>query len=123
MSKPLILGNIIVGTSVKKIFKVSLAPIQSTNVEHKAADMPTRARKIRSVSFSLVDPMEARMNVYADHFTCFSTYVKRLVQRDMENGVVIHGFPSLNLSDTDCGTMTSDLEARKRGESPNGGGI
>lgn len=88
MSKPLL----ITGPAVKKTFNSSIPRIEkSTELkivtvtkEHK--NPSPKARKIRPVSFSLSDPLESKMTDYADCFSCFSTYIKRLIQRDMENG-------------------------------------
>lgn len=42
-------------------------------------------RKVEPVSFNLDDPFEKRLHEHAKAHT-FSTYVKRLIQRDMEGG-------------------------------------
>ena len=42
-------------------------------------------RKVEPTSFNLDDPFEKRLHDHAKQFT-FSTYVKRLIQRDMEGG-------------------------------------
>lgn len=44
-------------------------------------------RKIHSVSFSLSDPFEQKLLKHAEQNGAFSTYIKRLIQRDMEKGV------------------------------------
>lgn len=41
-------------------------------------------RKNKSVSFNLSDKFEAKLLSHADDYSCFSTYVKRLIQNDMQ---------------------------------------
>ncbi|WP_083465537.1 hypothetical protein [Thalassobacillus sp. C254] len=41
-------------------------------------------QKTKSVSFNLNDPYEERLLKHAKQFPVFSAYVKRLIQRDME---------------------------------------
>lgn len=43
-------------------------------------------KKVKSVAFNVADPMEYQMFHYAMEKQYFSTYVKRLIQRDMEDG-------------------------------------
>lgn len=43
-------------------------------------------KKVKSVAFNIADPMEYMLYQYANKHKYFSTYVKRLIQRDMENG-------------------------------------
>lgn len=43
-------------------------------------------KKVKSVAFNTADPMENALYQYANKNKYFSTYVKRLIQRDMENG-------------------------------------
>lgn len=45
-----------------------------------------RERKIRSTSFNVADPLEQKLNAHADRFSCFSTYVKRLIHQDILSG-------------------------------------
>jgi hypothetical protein len=64
-------------------------PIQAEalpSIPKKAEQVPLKKedRKVRSVSFNLTDPAEIRMNKFADKKSSFSTYVKGLIQRDME---------------------------------------
>ncbi|SMQ76013.1 hypothetical protein SAMN05444673_2613 [Bacillus sp. OV166] len=49
------------------------------------------AKEIRnkSVSFNLVDPFQKQMKDYAEQYPNFSAYVKRLIQRDMEEGTKV----------------------------------
>lgn len=41
----------------------------------------------KSVSFNVSDPFQQQMKDYTEQFPNFSGYVKRLIQRDMENGI------------------------------------
>ncbi|QNI20418.1 hypothetical protein A6E27_23115 [Bacillus cereus] len=43
-------------------------------------------KKVKSVAFNVADSMEYEMFHYAMKQQYFSTYVKRLIQRDMEDG-------------------------------------
>lgn len=43
-------------------------------------------KKVKSVSFNVADPIEYALYQYALKNKYFSTYVKRLIQRDMEHG-------------------------------------
>jgi hypothetical protein len=45
-----------------------------------------KSKEVKSVAFSHSDPMEQRLLEYALKQRYFSTYVKRLIQRDMEQG-------------------------------------
>ncbi|WP_096199531.1 hypothetical protein [Bacillus sp. FJAT-45350] len=40
--------------------------------------------KVKSVSFNLSDPYEKKLLEHASMFNVFSAYVKRLIQKDME---------------------------------------
>ncbi|WP_366160527.1 hypothetical protein ABXS71_16720 [Bacillus infantis] len=40
----------------------------------------------KSVSFNLLDPYQALMKKHAEQYPNFSGYIKRLIQRDMEDG-------------------------------------
>jgi hypothetical protein len=40
---------------------------------------------VKSVAFQLEDPMEEKLYEYAMKNKYFSTYIKRLIQRDMES--------------------------------------
>lgn len=41
-------------------------------------------KKVKSVAFQLADPMEFKLFHFSMKNSYFSTYVKRLIQRDME---------------------------------------
>ncbi|WPF65001.1 hypothetical protein YTCETSXE_CDS0045 [Staphylococcus phage MVC_VPHSA2] len=43
-------------------------------------------KKVKSVAFQLADPMEFKLFHFSMKQSYFSTYVKRLIQRDMEQG-------------------------------------
>lgn len=43
-------------------------------------------KKVKSVAFNISDPIEYALYQYALEHKYFSTYVKRLIQRDMEHG-------------------------------------
>lgn len=43
-------------------------------------------KKVKSVAFNIADPIEFALYQYAQQHKYFSTYVKRLIQRDMEHG-------------------------------------
>lgn len=43
-------------------------------------------KKVKSVAFNVADPIEYALYQYAKKNKYFSTYVKRLIQRDMEHG-------------------------------------
>lgn len=43
-------------------------------------------KKVKSVAFNVSDPIEYALYNYALGHSYFSTYVKRLIQRDMEHG-------------------------------------
>ncbi|PEM30186.1 hypothetical protein CN598_12740 [Bacillus wiedmannii] len=43
-------------------------------------------KKVKSIAFNVADPMEYQLYHFAHQQKYFSTYVKRLIQRDMENG-------------------------------------
>jgi hypothetical protein len=45
-----------------------------------------KTRQIKSVSFALDDNYEAELFEFASKNKHFSTYIKRLIQRDMERG-------------------------------------
>jgi hypothetical protein len=40
----------------------------------------------KSVSFNMLDPFQAQMIKHVEQYPNFSAYIKRLIQRDMENG-------------------------------------
>ncbi|WP_083477586.1 hypothetical protein [Alkalihalophilus marmarensis] len=44
------------------------------------------SKKTKSVSFNLSDPYEQLLLDHTSRFTNFSAYIKRLIQRDMEEG-------------------------------------
>ncbi|WP_100373061.1 hypothetical protein [Bacillus sp. FJAT-45037] len=44
------------------------------------------SKKTKSVAFNLLDPYEQQLLEHTSQFTNFSTYMKRLIQRDMEEG-------------------------------------
>lgn len=48
-------------------------------------------KKVKSVAFNVADPMEFKLYHYALKQAYFSTYVKRLIQRDMEGGHKLDG--------------------------------
>ncbi|MEH7308988.1 hypothetical protein [Neobacillus drentensis] len=43
-------------------------------------------RTVKSVPFNLDDPFESELLEHCNQFTQFATYIKRLIQRDMEQG-------------------------------------
>lgn len=43
-------------------------------------------KKVKSVAFNVADPMELALYKHAEKHKYFSTYVKRLIQRDLEHG-------------------------------------
>jgi hypothetical protein len=43
-------------------------------------------KKVKSVAFNVADPMELALYEHALKSKYFSTYIKRLIQRDMERG-------------------------------------
>ncbi|MBT2722891.1 hypothetical protein [Bacillus sp. ISL-46] len=43
-------------------------------------------RKIKSVPFNLDDPYERELLEHCNQYIHFATYIKRLIQRDMEQG-------------------------------------
>lgn len=45
--------------------------------------------KNKSVSFNIEDPFQVQMKEYAEQFPNFSGYIKRLIQRDMEEGTKV----------------------------------
>lgn len=55
-------------------------------------------RYIRPVSFNLDDPYEVKLNIHANKYESFSVYVKRLIQRDMEGGLVQQDFTQHEVS-------------------------
>jgi len=46
-------------------------------------------RKVKSVPFNLDDPYERELLEHCNQYIQFATYIKRLIQRDMEQGGVI----------------------------------
>lgn len=51
--------------------------------------MSGKGKKVKSVAFQLQDPMEFKMYYYSKKYKQFSTYIKRLIQRDMEQSGVM----------------------------------
>lgn len=47
-------------------------------------------RRVKSISFNIVDPFEKQLLDHSKQYSNFSVYVKRLIQRDMEGGSVAH---------------------------------
>lgn len=47
-----------------------------------------REIEVKSVAFNLADPDQRKMYEWVAQRTNFSAYMKRLIQRDMEGGVV-----------------------------------
>jgi hypothetical protein len=45
-----------------------------------------KMKKVKSVAFNVADNMEYELFHYAAKQQYFSTYIKRLIQRDMEDG-------------------------------------
>jgi hypothetical protein len=45
----------------------------------------TAGKKVKSVAFQLQDPFEFELHYFAARNAYFSTYIKRLIQRDMES--------------------------------------
>ncbi|QFG05214.1 DNA binding domain protein [Bacillus phage 056SW001B] len=43
-------------------------------------------KKVKSVAFNVSDPLELALYTHSQQYKYFSTYVKRLIQRDMEQG-------------------------------------
>lgn len=43
-------------------------------------------RKVKSVPFNLDDPYERELLEHCNQYIQFATYIKRLIQRDMEQG-------------------------------------
>lgn len=43
-------------------------------------------KKVKSVAFNIEDPMKKRLYEHALENKYFSTYIKRLIQRDLEKG-------------------------------------
>ena len=43
-------------------------------------------KRVKSVAFNVSDPMEYALYKHAEKNKYFSTYIKRLIQRDMERG-------------------------------------
>jgi hypothetical protein len=41
----------------------------------------------KSVSFNVLDPFQEQMKNYIEQYPNFSAYMKRLIQRDMEDGI------------------------------------
>lgn len=56
-------------------------------------------KKVKSVAFQLADPMEYKLYYHAlSQGVYFSTYIKRLIQRDIEGG----GNKSLSIKDLEA---------------------
>lgn len=93
MSKPLMtIGG--TGISIKVGSRI-VEPVTVITHAQSAASAPVnvremrakkRDRKIRSTSFNVTDPLERQLNAHADRFSCFSTYVKRLIHEDILRG-------------------------------------
>jgi hypothetical protein len=43
----------------------------------------------KSVSFNVVDPFQQQMKEHVEQYPNFSAYIKRLIQRDMEEGTKV----------------------------------
>lgn len=43
-------------------------------------------KRVKSVAFNVADPMELALYKHAEKHKYFSTYIKRLIQRDLEHG-------------------------------------
>jgi hypothetical protein len=43
-------------------------------------------KRVKSVAFNVADPLELALFKHAEKHKYFSTYIKRLIQRDMEHG-------------------------------------
>jgi hypothetical protein len=43
----------------------------------------------KSVSFNVVDPFQQQMKEHVEQYPNFSAYMKRLIQRDMEEGTKV----------------------------------
>jgi hypothetical protein len=46
-------------------------------------------KRVKSVSFNVADPYEMAMYEHARKHRYFSTYIKRLIARDMEHGTQV----------------------------------
>lgn len=55
--------------------------------EQRSLLMNKLNRTVKSVPFNLDDPFERELLEHCNQFTQFATYIKRLIQRDMEQGV------------------------------------
>ncbi|SFD50268.1 hypothetical protein SAMN04488168_1466 [Bacillus sp. 491mf] len=47
-------------------------------------------KKVKSMSFSKADKYEMQLLAHAEAHNQFAPYIKRLIQRDMENGVKVN---------------------------------
>lgn len=54
--------------------------------EEKQMSNKQKFKRVKSVAFNISDPMELKLMQYTKEQGYFSTYVKRLIQRDMEGG-------------------------------------
>lgn len=45
--------------------------------------------KNKSVSFNMMDPFQVQLKEFTDQYPNFSGYIKRLIQRDMEEGTKV----------------------------------
>lgn len=50
----------------------------------QAMEKAKKDRWIRPVSFNLLDPIESKLSAHAATHSNFSSYIKKLVQRDLE---------------------------------------
>jgi len=59
-----------------------------TKEDNKMNDVSkaSKYKRVKSVAFNIQDPMELKLMQYAKKQGAFSTYIKRLIQRDLEGG-------------------------------------
>jgi hypothetical protein len=68
--------------------------------------------KRQSVAFNLADPDQLRMFQHANERTNFSAYIKRLIQRDMENSepkMIRKNEPEIVDEEDDASNFVSDF--------------
>lgn len=65
-------------------------------------------KKIKSVAFNLEDPIEVQLFNHANKYTVFSAYIKRLIQREMEEQKV-NAQPKRNVVRSDGGAYKIDF--------------
>lgn len=65
-------------------------------------------KKIKSVAFNLEDPIEDQLFNHANKYTVFSAYIKRLIQREMEEQK-INQQPKRNVVRSDGGGYKIDF--------------